>query len=144
LLLASSDPSLAALLPRVILSMAVVIALMWLAARALERRSSGTTKSRGVRLSSSAKRTIGLQVVARQALGRRASVSIVRAGDKALVIGVTDQQISLLAELDEVDLETPEADTHRTGAPQDALADAPGTAWKGLLTQVRERTVRKA
>ena len=80
--------------------MAIVIAVMWVAARLLKDRQVP-----GVGNFKAAPKRAQLQVLARQGVGRHAAVTIVRAGDKALVLGVTDQSISLLAQIDEVDLE---------------------------------------
>ena len=38
------------------------------------------------------------EVLSRQALSRAASVVVVRVGEKALVLGVTEQQVNLIAE----------------------------------------------
>ena len=124
--------------------MAVVIGVMWLAARVMKGREissgGGTFKFGG-----SAKRSM-LQVLARQGVGRHASVTVVRAGDKALVLGVTEQNISLLAELNDVDLAQVQdlLEPQGTGASAGAGTAASGSARTGLLSQIRERTVRRS
>jgi flagellar protein FliO/FliZ len=148
LLLASSDPSLTTLLPRLFLSMAVVIAVMWFAARLLKGRQLPGSGGNKFGLGTPQKRT-QLQVLARQGVGRHAAVTIVRAGDKALVLGITDQSVSLLAELDEIDLAQDAQvqeilEPHGTGASTAATLLAAGPARTGLLAQIRERTVRRA
>ena len=71
----------------VTLALGAVLGLMWLLARMsrkpLKARAAGP-----------------LAVLARQQLSRSSSVAVVRVGDKALVIGVTDTQVSLLGETD--------------------------------------------
>jgi flagellar protein FliO/FliZ len=46
-----------------------------------------------------------LTVVARQQLTRNSAVAVVRVADKALVLGITDQQVTLLAETDSAAVE---------------------------------------
>jgi flagellar protein FliO/FliZ len=76
-----------ALAGNVTLALGAVLGLMWLLARMsrkpLKARAAGP-----------------LAVLARQQLSRSSSVAVVRVGDKALVIGVTDTQVSLLGEAD--------------------------------------------
>jgi flagellar protein FliO/FliZ len=76
-----------ALAGNVTLALGAVLGLMWLLARMsrkpLKARAAGP-----------------LAVLARQQLSRSSSVAVVRVGDKALVIGVTDTQVSLLGETD--------------------------------------------
>jgi len=76
----------AALLLRLVVALASVLGLVWLFSR-------GMTRGRGRRL------VPGMtEVVSRQALSRAASVVVVRVGERALVLGVTEQQVSLLTE----------------------------------------------
>lgn len=114
--------------------------VMYVASRIVAKRN-GVPK-----ITSSQRRSLGLQVIARQGVGRKANVAIVRAGDKTLVIGVTEQQVSLLSELEHIELdhEANEIDVHWTDIDMEAPAGAPSPSWKGLLTQIREQTVRKA
>ena len=78
----------AALLLRLVVALASVCGLVWLFSR-------GMTRGRGRRL------VPGMtEVVSRQVLSRAASVVVVRVGDRALVLGVTEQQVSLLTETD--------------------------------------------
>ena len=124
--------------------MAVVIAVMWVAARFLKGREISNGRST-FKFGTGPKRSL-LQVIARQGVGRRATVTVVRAGDKALVLGITDQNISLLAELSDVDLEKVQEvlEPQGTGASLVTANAETSTARTGLLTQLRERTVRKA
>lgn len=134
------------LLLRVGLSLAVVIGLMWLAARAL--RSAGGGRGAGV-----------VEVVARQALGRGSAVAVVRIADKALVLGVTDGQVTLLGETDLAAVEASRAPERRSPAPVAIGTDAPALVtaargrldgsilsprtWRRTVEAVRDRTVRK-
>ena len=134
--------SVPALLARLTVSLAVVLGLMVLVARVLRSRTSlGTARGR----------VAPIEVLARQGFGRSASVALVRAGGRALVIGVTDTHVTLLAEADPEALVagTPSPGTsgdgppgaHRTALP---AGDRPGPSWKATLEQVRERTVRRS
>ncbi len=75
------------LLLQMVVALGVVLAVMWLAARLL--RSVGPAGNEAL-----------LELVARQQVGRTASVAVVRVADQALVVGVTDDQVSLLAEVE--------------------------------------------
>ena len=76
---------------RVVLSLACVLGLIWYA----QRRFAGPLGRR---------RPAGpqLSVVGRHTLGRHASVAVLAAGDRRLLIGVTEHGITLLTELDPV------------------------------------------
>ena len=71
---------------RVLLSLAVVLALLWVAARVLRRGQRRTQHG------------VVVDVLARQPLAQRASVAVVKVGDRALVLGVTESRVELLAE----------------------------------------------
>jgi flagellar protein FliO/FliZ len=71
---------------RIGFSLLVVFGLMWGLAKVARRPLSG---NRG---------TGTLSVLNRQQLARGATVTIVQVADKALILGVTDQQVSLLGE----------------------------------------------
>lgn len=72
---------------RVMCSLTVVFVLLWALAR-LARRGVG---ARGTGL---------LTVLARQQLSRGSSVAVVKVADRALVLGVSDAGVSLLADAD--------------------------------------------
>ena len=82
---------------RVVCSLSVVFALLWALAR-LARRGVGSRGS-GV-----------LTVLARQQLSRGSSVAVVKVADRALVLGVSDQGVSLLADADAHLFDQPVAD----------------------------------
>src|SRR3954468_24508152 len=87
------DVSLISLFARLIISLAVVLGLMTLAGRALRRRAVPGMSRRA--------RVAPIEVLARQGLGRTASVAMVRAGGKVLLLGVTDTNVNLLGEADD-------------------------------------------
>ena len=72
---------------RIACSLTVVFGLLWGLARLARRPLTG----RGAG---------ALQVLARQQLSRGSSVAVVRVADRALVLGVSDAGVSLLADAD--------------------------------------------
>ncbi len=92
--LSASDPSLGALALRLLGSLAVVVGLLLLIARGVNRRFKAPAGA-------------AIQVVHRQALGRGQGVAVVSVGTRVLVLGTTEQQVTLLAEVepDEVGLD---------------------------------------
>ena len=123
------------LLGRLVLSMGVVLLVMALAAKVARNRNFGGMRTRG--------KTTKIEVLARQPFGKSASVAVVMAGGKALVLGVTDQSVSVLAEADPSSIEIePEPEAHRT-APLWNGAGRSGLTWKALIEQLRERSTRR-
>ena len=94
LALSAADPSIGGLLLRLLGSLAVVVGLLLLIARFAGRRFRTTNGA-------------PIQVVHRQALGRGQGVAVVAVGTRVLVLGTTEQQVTLLAEVepDEVGLD---------------------------------------
>ncbi len=129
---------------RLVLSLAFVAAVLWFAARLAKKRGLGA--SGGL-----------VEVVAHQRMGRASTVNVLRIGDRVLVVGATEQQVTLLAELDGEALEATLAErADREGRPALPVASAAGrsggalagsvldrSAWSGLVGQLRERTVRR-
>ncbi|WP_030176239.1 flagellar biosynthetic protein FliO [Spirillospora albida] len=132
---------------RIALSLTVVLALMWVLAKVARRPLA----ARGGDV---------VNVLARQQLSRNSSVTVVQVTDRALVLGVTEGQITLLGEVDPaaieqrrqeieqrspVDLDAPAA-ADRPHAPSGAAlagsALSPRT-WATALDLLRERTARK-
>ena len=116
---------------RTVLSLLVVLAIVFAASRLLGR-ASGQGGS-GV-----------LDVLARQALGRTASVAIVRVADRAYVLGVTESQITLL---DDTDL-APLSELIAASRPAKKAAALPGSifsagTWHQGIEAVRDRTARR-
>jgi flagellar protein FliO/FliZ len=98
---------------RIFFSLAVVLVLMWALAKVARRPLAG----RGGE---------ALSVLARQALTRGASVAVVRVGEKAYVLGVTDQNVTLLAEAEPAAIEAAAHPHHevREQLPLDNLGPA--------------------
>jgi flagellar biosynthetic protein FliO len=97
-----------ALVGRLLVSLAAVLGVMWLIARRMRRGVSGKDS----RL---------IDVLERQQLSRTASVSVIRVMDQALVIGVTDSQVRLLAEIDLVAVRALLAASASSGSPRRSL-----------------------
>lgn len=139
------DTSLVALLIRVVVSLGVVLAVMAGAAAVLRRSGvAGTAVAgkRGVR-----RRNVPVEVLARHGLSRGAFVTVVRLGGRALVLGVTEHQVSLLAEVDPAELEAvsaPAGPDDTTAGPAGPGIGAGALPWKVALEQLRERTVRRS
>jgi flagellar protein FliO/FliZ len=139
---------------RLILSLAFIAVVLLFAARMAKKRGLG--QGNGL-----------IEVVARQRMGRASSVNVVRIGDVVLVVGATEEQVTLLAE---VDAETVETALAERRMPARVSAEEPGTpglavprpirptrattgvlagsvfdrnGWGSLVNQLRERTVRK-
>ena len=124
-----------ALMGRLAISLAVVFGLMWVAGRFLKKRSLGSSKGSTA--------TSRIEVLARQGMGRTSSVQLVRVGGRTLVLGVTEQQISVLGEADPLMLEAEVALAALPAAPSEPSTAKPGS-WGPFLEQLKERTVRSA
>lgn len=94
---------------RLVASLAVVVGLMLLLARLVGKRYG-------------ARAGAPVQVLHRQPLSRSSAVAVVTVGSRVLVIGTTDHQVSLLAELDPDELDVDAG--LEMGAGLDHLADA--------------------
>lgn len=143
------------LMLRVGLSFSFVLILMWFAARLLRGKLGG----RGAG---------ALEVLARQQVGRGASIAVVRVADRALVVGVTEHGVSMLGEPlcdlaafeEQPAVQIPaqpagaavasgrravESAASASGGRNGALSGSilcPAT-WRQVLDLVRERTVRR-
>ena len=121
---------------RLVASLAVVLGLLALAAKAAKRTGFAGAGGR--------RSTAPVAILARQGLAKSASVVVVRAADRALVLGVTDHAISLLAEVDPSLMETPSPEPARTpvlvGAPDAGPVRTP--SWRNAIDAMRDRTVR--
>jgi flagellar protein FliO/FliZ len=118
-----SSVSVTGLLLRLAVSLGVVIVLMAVLARVARGRLG-----RGVGRATGA--PYQLQVLSRQQIGKNASVLLVRAGDKGLLLGVTEHSVSLIQET-----EIP---------PAEEAAPAPARVGTTALQRARELTVRRA
>lgn len=107
---------------------------------------------RGRRGPAAPRRQPQLSVVARQTLGKGVHVAVVRAGDEALLLGVTAQQVTRLGRVDPAVLAESGTGTGRLqllsggkGAPSARTPGSPpASTWRSAIEQVRERTVRRA
>jgi flagellar protein FliO/FliZ len=111
------------LVGRVLVSLVVVLAVIWVLARKF-RKSANGGKRKGVGL---------IDVLGRQQLSRTASVAVVRVGSQALVVGITETQVNVLGETDlaaalaEVSVAPPARSTHvDVGRRPSAPIPAPG------------------
>lgn len=131
---------------RIGFSLLIVFGLMWGLAR-VARRPLGGRHGTG-----------SLSVLNRQQLSRGSSVAVVQVADRALVLGVTDQQVSLLGETDLAEFERhPHAVERRNAvvvAPDEVLPSSGSPAgrldgsllsprtWSSTLDFLRDRTTR--
>lgn len=93
-----------------------VFALLLLFMRALAKHQQGRPTVKGTTKRSASSL---VEVLDQSKLGRTANVVAVRAGDRVFLLGVTDAEISVLADLSEdVDLTA-----YETGADQDRVLD---------------------
>jgi flagellar protein FliO/FliZ len=123
-----------AVVGRLLLSLAVVLGLMWVIARRVKRGAGG--KGRSNRL---------IDVLSRQQLSRTASVAVVRVLDQALIVGITDGQITVLGDTDldaaqaqlEVESARPRPAASRPAASRPG-ASRPAVARKTIETPARK------
>lgn len=135
---------------RLVFALAMVAGLLWMAARIARKRGLGG--SSGV-----------VQVLARQPLSRTSAVCVVKVADRVLIVGSSDQRVTLLGETDLATVEestrAPRPTTAPAAAVQDvtvpaAVAPAQGSGvvagsvldhhqWSALVSGLREKTVRR-
>ena len=149
------DSSVFTLLVRLVVSLGIVIGLMLVLSGALRKRGIVIGGANGTGRARQARSVAMLDIVARKPLGRNAQLAIVRAGNKTMVLGITEHQITMLTETDptwddnldgdidvNIDSNFNATETQRTGFPR---SGPPGTfpTWKTMLEGVRDRTVRR-
>jgi len=113
----------AELVVRLVFSLAVVLGLLLLTARLGARRFKGRADA-------------PVRVLHRQALSRTSSVTVVTVGSRVLVLGTTEQQVRVLAELEPDELEglVGPADVDEVElAPVTHLVSAPTTGFATVL-----------
>jgi flagellar protein FliO/FliZ len=145
---------------KLVLSLGFVAGVLWFAARVAKKRGLG--QAGGL-----------IEVVARQRMGRSSSVTVMRVADRVLVVGATEERVTLLTEVDGDVVETilaehraalpaagdgaPDGGTPADGSvparlPARAARPAGGalsgsvldrSAWGSLVSELRERTVRR-
>jgi flagellar protein FliO/FliZ len=138
---------------RVVVSLGLVLALLWAAARTLQK---GRTRASG---------GVDVDVLARLPLAQKSSVAIVRLGDQALVLGVTESRVALLTQTPLAELAAVPATeavltepvltepvvAGRVAARRSAKGGSSALAgsvlspqtWSKAVTAVREMTVRQ-
>ncbi len=89
-----------------------------------------------------------IAVISRQVMGKGSSVVVLRAGQRHLLVGVTDHQMSLLAEGDDLlpsEPAEPAAGRESSSGPRTGPAGSsdPGPSRMGFVEALRERTVRR-
>jgi flagellar biosynthetic protein FliO len=139
-----ADQSIAMVLLRLVIAVVVVVALLLLTAKLTRKIGIKTDGSTGP----------SIRLVSRQPLSRNASIAVVRAGDRTLVLGVTDHTVTLLSDQDSSDYPEPETTGRRRNAPAEGVAgpydrssadgnDDSTPKASGLMGKLRERTVRR-
>ena len=127
-----------------IVKVVLIFGLLWLTLRFVGRLNGAPRGPMVGRRRAAAPRPV--EVIGRSALGRSSSVAVVRLGDRCFALGVTEQQVRLLTEV-EVDLTAPEpppAPPEPPHSPLPAGTQVPGfrPSWRDLVETLRERTVR--
>ena len=125
---------------RIGFSLLVVLALLWLLGRVARRPLSGRAGG-------------ALSILARQQVSRGATVALVRVVDRALILGVTDGQVTLLGEAELGALEAPAPVPAAQRGPVDPTTPvAPGRldgsllspqTWAHTVEFLRSRTARR-
>ena len=90
------------------------------------------------------RRGAAVEVVARHGLSRTSSLAVVRFGGRALVLGVTEHQVTLLTEVDPAELDAPPDPDDTFAGPAGPGIGAGALPWKVALEQLRDRTVRRS
>ena len=137
---------------RLILCLGFIAVVLFYASRLAKKRGLG--QGNGL-----------IEVVARQRMGRTSSVNVVRIADIVLVVGATEEQVTLLAEVDAetIDLALSESRgpvrigaagaEQAVGTPALAARSSSGAlagsvfdrnGWSTFVHQLRERTVRRS
>jgi len=127
---------------RAILSLGAVIGLMAFVAR-------GARKRLGLPGTGRRSTAVRVEILGRQQVAKSASVAVVRTAGRALIIGITEGSVTVLADADLDALEAPATDevaTQTRGAWTASLGRhrRPQPAWKALIELAQEKTVRRA
>jgi len=130
------EGSVAGTLVRLVMSLATVLMLMVLLARYLRHRQLGTGFGAGA--TQRRKKALPLEIVTRQGLSRGSSLAVVRVSGQLLLLGVTESNVSVLRELEDVD--EPEVVVESVGRSASALGSRDFVA--SLVETLRQWTVR--
>jgi flagellar biosynthetic protein FliO len=109
-------PSTGELLVRLVFSLGIILGLLLLAAK-VARRNGRTLRLPGIGSFGGKRRDPVINVIERTSLSKNASLAVVQVGDRTMVVGITDHEVSLLT--DQVDL----AVTTDDGYDDDDTAD---------------------
>jgi flagellar protein FliO/FliZ len=131
---------------RMILVLGLIIGVLMVLARYGKKwQRGGGIAGRGVKPAGR------IEVLSRRSLGRHISLLVVRVAHRTLLVGQSNQQMTLLAELDGDEWVEPGPSSAPQGlgsdnllAPRTALGaggDSPG-AWDAFMDRLREMTVR--
>ena len=116
---------------RIGFSLFVVLGLMWALARVV-RRPLGAGRAHGQ-----------LAVLNRQQLTRGAAVTVVKVADRAMVLGVTEQQVSFLGDAELTDFEPQDERRDTVDLPGAHPEATVGRLDRSLLDFLRDRTSRR-
>ncbi|MFT5366689.1 MAG: flagellar biosynthetic protein FliO [Candidatus Latescibacterota bacterium] len=115
-------PDVSSLITRMVLSLGVVLLLIWAAVHVLQRISGRSVKPGGTQSH--------IQVLDRTYLAPKKAVYVLKIGSRSLAVGVTDNHITTLAELD----------TEETNLAYPTSLPSNGTpSFANLLKDVRTR-----
>ena len=115
---------------RIGFSLFVVLGLMWALGRVV-RRPLGAGRAHGQ-----------LAVLNRQQLTRGAAVTVVKVADRAMILGITEQQVSFLGEAELTDFE-PQPERREADLPGAHPEATAGRLDRSLLDFLRDRTSRR-
>jgi len=145
-----SGASFVELMFRLVISMGVVLGLMWVLAKVMRNRTGMLKPVRGKRDKAQ------IEIIARQQLGRNTGLAVVRMGSKVFALGMTEQSVTQLGELESLDfaIDLDEelksiTETSSTTGPSantwtaETGSSSSGSPWKNALDAMRERTLRK-
>jgi len=116
-----SDAGISGMIAKVVLSLLLLMAILYGGVFAMRRVS---TKTAGGLLKQGA-----IAVIHRQAIGPKKAIYVIKIAKRAMVVGVTDSQITHLADLSEEDLEAISKDRVDTKPFKQTLLGALG--WTG-------------
>jgi flagellar protein FliO/FliZ len=116
---------------RIGFSLFVVLGLMWALARVV-RRPAGANRAHG-----------RLAVLNRQQLTRGAAVTVVKVADRAMILGITDQHVSLLGEAELADFEPPDERRDNVDLPGVHPVATVHRLDRRFLDYLRDRTSRR-
>lgn len=129
------------------ISLAIILGMIWLAAKVVRRK--GPVRATG---------TMQLEVLGRRSIGRRSNLLVVRAGERTLLVGATDAQVGLVADLtpvhdltdrglavgDTVEVTAVEVEDEPLALARREAAPAPARSARiNVLDAIRELTTRR-